>query len=123
MKLKDLIAVCGAKHLTVAIPPSYFTKNKALYDLAERTRRSDAYGSFYREGSYASGPKSVKGYITAVLTEDTYLLEIDDPHTKFLRLYRDEKLMADFAEMTIDHAEPVLYNWEDAEALRVTLVY
>ena len=98
MKLKDLIAVCGAENITVAIPPSYFTKNKALYDLANRTR------------------------ITAVLTEDTHLLKIDNVHTKFLRLYRDEKLMADFAEMTVAHAEPILYSWDDAEALRVVLV-
>lgn len=121
MKLKDLIAVCGAENITVAIPLSYFTKNKALYDLANRTRHTDAYGSFHREGT--RGSKPVEGYITAVLTEDTHLLKIDNVHTKFLRLYRDEKLMADFAEMTVAHAEPILYSWDDAEALRVVLVY
>lgn len=36
MKLKDLIAVCDIKQLTIAIAPSYFKKNKALYDLAEK---------------------------------------------------------------------------------------
>lgn len=30
MKLKDLIAVCDSKHITIAIAPSYFKKNKAL---------------------------------------------------------------------------------------------
>lgn len=40
-----------------------------------------------------------------------------------MRLYRDEKLMADFAEMTVAHAEPILYSWDDAEVLRVVLVY
>ena len=65
MKLKDLIAVCGAENITVAIPPSYFTKNKALYDLANRTRHTDAYGSFHREGT--RGSKPVEGYITAVI--------------------------------------------------------
>lgn len=113
MKLKDLIAVCGAKHLTVAIPPSYFTKNKALYDLAERTRHSDAYGSFYREAS-----DTVDGYITAVLAADTPLLD----HNKFLHLYKNETLMATFADMDVAHADVKQYAY-DQEALRITLVY
>lgn len=86
MKLKDLIAVCGKERLTIAIAPSYFTKNKALYDLAEKTRHVDAYGSFYRETAYPEGPKSVEGYITAVLTADTQLLD----NNQFLHLYKDE---------------------------------
>ena len=113
MKLKDLIAVCNVKQLTIAIAPSYFKKNKNLYDLAEKTRRSDAYGSFYRETS-----DSVNGYITAVLTADTPLLD----HNKFLHLYKDEALMATFADMTIDHMEPTQYAY-DQEAIRVTLNY
>ena len=72
MKLKDLITVCDRKHLTIAIAPSYFKKNKALYNLAEQTRRLDAYGTFYREGAYSNGSE---GYITAVLTKDTPLLD------------------------------------------------
>ena len=110
MKLKDLIAVCNIKQLTIAIAPSYFKKNKDLYDLAEKTRRSDAYGSFYRETD--------NGYITAVLTADTLLLD----HNKFLHLYKDETLMATFANMTVEHAEVKQYAY-DQEALRVTLVY
>lgn len=115
MKLKDLIAVCDTKHLTIAIAPSYFKKNKALYDLAEKTRRSDTYGTFYREGDYSNGSE---GYITAVLTKDTPLLE----HNKFLHLYKDDSLMNTFADMTIDHMEPTQYAY-DQEAIRVTLNY
>lgn len=113
MKLKDLIAVCDIKHLTIAITPSYFKKNKALYDLAEKTRRTDAYGTFYRETS-----DSVNDYITAVLTKDTPLLD----HNKFLHLYKDDSLMNTFADMTIDHMEPTQYAY-DQEAIRVTLNY
>ena len=113
MKLKDLIAVCHIKQLTIAIAPSYFKKNKALYDLAERTRRTDAYGTFYREAS-----DSVNGYITAVLTADTPLLD----HNKFLHLYKDENLMATFADMDVAHADVKQYAY-DQEALRITLVY
>lgn len=118
MKLKDLIAVCGKERLTIAIAPSYFAKNKALYDLAEQTRRSDAYGSFYRETTYPEGPKPVEGYISAVLTADTPLLD----HNKFLHLYKDETLMVTFAEMDVAHADVKQYAY-DQEALRVTLVY
>lgn len=113
MKLKDLIAICDIKQLTIAIAPSYFKKNKDLYALAEKTRRADAYGSFYRETS-----DSVNSYITAVLTADTPLLD----HNKFLHLYKDETIMATFADMTVDHAEVKQYAY-DQEALRVTLVY
>lgn len=115
MKLKDLIAVCDRKHLTIAIDPSYFKKNKALYNLAEQTRRSDAYSTFYREGNYSNGSE---GYITAVLTKDTPLLD----HNKFLHLYKDDSLMNTFADMTIDHMEPTQYAY-DQEAIRVTLNY
>jgi hypothetical protein len=115
MKLKDLIAVCDSKHITIAIAPSYFKKNKALYDLAEKTRRSDAYGTFYREGDYSNGSE---GYITAVLTKDTPLLD----HNKFLHLYKDKSLMETFADMTVDHMEPTQYAY-DQEAIRVTLNY
>lgn len=110
MKLKDLIAVCNIKQLTIAIAPSYFKKNKDLYDLAEKTRRSDAYGSFYREID--------NGYITAVLTADTPLLD----HNKFLHLYKNETLMATFSDMTVDHIDAKQYAY-DQEALRVTLIY
>lgn len=113
MKLKDLIAVCDIKQLTIAIAPNYFKKNKDLYDLAEKTRRSDAYGSFYREAS-----DSVNGYITAVLTADTPLLD----HNKFLHLYKNETLMATFADMDVAHADVKQYAYEQ-EALRITLVY
>ena len=113
MKLKDLIAVCYIKQLTIAIAPSYFKKNKALYDLAERTRHTDACGSFYREAS-----DTVDGYITAVLTADTPLLD----HNKFLHLYKDETLMATFADMDVAHADVKQYAY-DQEALRVVLVY
>ena len=113
MKLKDLIAVCDIKQLTIAIAPNYFKKNKALYDLAEKTRRSDAYGTFYREAS-----DSVNGYITAILTPNTPLLD----HNKFLHLYKDDSLMNTFADMTIDHIEPTQYAY-DQEAIRVTLIY
>ena len=113
MKLKNLIAVCNVKQLTIAIAPSYFKKNKDLYDLAEKTRRSDAYGNFYREAS-----DSVNGYITAVLTADTPLLD----HNKFLHLYKDETLMATFLDMTVKHVDVKQYAY-DQEALRVTLVY
>lgn len=115
MKLKDLIAVCDTKHLTIAIAPSYFKKNKALYDLAEQTRRSDAYGTFYREGAYSNG---ADGYITAVLTKDTPLLD----HNKFLHLYKNDSLVNTFADMTVDHMEPTQYAY-DQEAIRVTLIY
>ena len=115
MKLKDLIAVCDIKCLTIAIAPSYFKKNKALYDLAEQTRRSDAYGTFYREGDYSNG---ADGYITAVLTKNTPLLK----NNKFLHLYKDESLMETFADMTVDHMEPTQYAY-DQEAIRVTLNY
>ena len=115
MKLKDLIAVCDTKYLTIAIAPSYFKKNKALYDLAEKTRRSDAYGTFYREGAYSNGSD---GYITAVLTKDTPLLE----NNKFLHLYKDESLINTFADMTINHMEATQYAY-DQEAIRVTLNY
>lgn len=115
MKLKDLIAVCDIKRITVAIAPSYFKKNKDLYNLAEQTRRSDAYGTFYREGAYSNG---ADGYITAVLIKDTPLLE----HNKFLHLYKDKSLMDTFANMTIDHMEPTQYAY-DQEAIRVTLNY
>lgn len=115
MKLKDLIAVCDSKHLTIAIAPSYFKKNKVLYDLAEKTRRSDAYGTFYREGNCSNGSE---GYITAVLTKDTPLLD----HNKFLHLYKNDSLMNTFADMTVDHMEPTQYAY-DQEALRITLVY
>lgn len=115
MKLKDLIAVCDIKHLTIAIAPSYFKKNKALYDLAEQTRHSDAYGTFYREGAYSNG---ADGYITAVLTKNTPLLD----HNKFLHLYKDDSLVNTFADMTIDHMEPTQYAY-DQEAIRVTLIY
>lgn len=110
MKLKDLIAVCDIKQLTIAIAPSYFKKNKALYDLAEKTRRSDAYGSFYR--------KTDNGYITAILTPNTPLLD----HNKFLHLYKNDSLMDTFANMTVDHMEPTQYAY-DQEAIRVTLNY
>lgn len=110
MKLKDLIAVCDKKYLTIAIAPSYFTKNKDLYDLAEKTRHSDAYSTFYRETD--------NSYITAVLTADTPLLD----HNKFLHLYKDETLMATFTDMTVKHADVKQYAY-DQEALRVTLVY
>lgn len=110
MKLKDLIAVCNVKQLTIAILPGYFKKNKDLYDLAEKTRHSDAYGTFYREND--------NGYITVVLTPNTPLLD----HNKFLHLYKDETLMATFANMTVDHTEVKQYAY-DQEALRVTLVY
>lgn len=110
MKLKDLIAICDIKQLTIAIAPSYFKKNKALYDLAEKTRRSDAYGTFYRETD--------NSYITAVLTDDTPLLD----HNKFLHLYKDDSLMNTFANMTVDHMEPTQYAY-DQEAIRVTLNY
>jgi hypothetical protein len=113
MKLKDLITVCNVKQLTIAITPRYFKKNKNLYDLAEKTRRSDAYGSFYCETS-----DSVNGYITAVLTADTPLLD----HNKFLHLYKDEALMATFADMDVAHVDFKQYAY-DQEALRVTLVY
>lgn len=115
MKLKDLIAVCDIKQLTIAIAPNYFKKNKALYDLTEKTRRSDAYGTFYREGYYSNGSE---GYITAILTKDTPLLD----HNKFLHLYKDDSLMNTFANMTIDHMEPTQYAY-DQEAIRVTLNY
>ena len=115
MKLKDLIAVCDTKHLTIAIAPSYFKKNKALYDLAEKTRRSDAYGTFYREEAYSNGSD---GYITAVLTKDTPLLE----NNKFLHLYKDESLINTFADMTVNHMEATQYAY-DQEAIRVTLNY
>lgn len=110
MKLKDLIAICDIKQLTIAIAPSYFKKNKALYDLAEKTRRSDAYGTFYRETD--------NSYITAVLTNDTPLLD----HNKFLHLYKDETLMTTFADMTVKHADVKQYAY-DQEAIRVTLNY
>lgn len=110
MKLKDLIAVCNIKQLTIAIAPSYFKKNKDLYDLAEKTRRSDAYGNFYREID--------NSYITAILTADTPLLD----HNKFLHLYKDETLMATFSDMTVDHIDAKQYAY-DQEALRVTLIY
>ena len=110
MKLKDLIAVCNIKQLTIAIAPSYFKKNKDLYDLAEKTRRSDAYGSFYREID--------NSYITAVLTADTPLLD----HNKCLHLYKDKTLMATFSDMTVDHIDVKQYAY-DQEALRITLVY
>lgn len=110
MKLKDLIAVCDKKYLTIAIAPSYFTKNKDLYDLAEKTRHSDAYSTFYRETD--------NSYITAVLTADTPLLD----HNKFLHLYKDDSLVNTFADMTIDHMEPTQYAY-DQEAIRVTLNY
>lgn len=113
MKLKDLIAVCNIKQLTIAIAPSYFKKNKDLYALAEKTRRSDAYGTFYREAS-----DSVNDYITAVLTADTPLLD----HNKFLHFYKDETLMATFADRDIAHADVKQYAY-DQEALCVTLVY
>lgn len=90
-------------------------KNKALYDLAEKTRRSDAYGTFYREGDYSNGSE---GYITAVLTKDTPLLD----HNKFLHLYKDETLMATFTNMTVKHADVKQYAY-DQEAIRVTLNY
>lgn len=115
MKLKDLIAVCDIKHLTIAIAPSYFKKNKALYDLAEKTRRSDAYGTFYRKRDYSNGSE---GYITAVLTKNTPLLE----HNKFLHLYKDKSLMDTFANLTVDHMEPTQCAY-DQEAIRVTLNY
>lgn len=110
MKLKDLIAVCDIKQLTIAIAPSYFKKNKALYDLAEKTRRSDAYGSFYRETD--------NSYITAILTPNTPLLD----HNEFLHLYKNDSLMDTFANMTVDHMEPTQYAY-DQEAIRVTLNY
>lgn len=110
MKLKDLIAVCDKKYLTIAIAPSYFTKNKDLYDLAEKTRHSDAYSTFYRETD--------NSYITAVLTANTPLLD----HNKFLHLYKDDSLVNTFADMTIDHMEPTQYAY-DQEAIRVTLNY
>ena len=110
MKLKDLIAVCDIKQLTIAIAPSYFKKNKALYDLAEKTRRSDAYGSFYHETD--------NGYITAILTPNTPLLD----HNKFLHRYKNDSLMDTFANMTVDHMEPTQYAY-DQEAIRVTLNY
>lgn len=110
MKLKDLIAVCDIKQLTIAIAPSYFKKNKALYDLAEKTRRSDAYGSFYRETD--------NGYITAILTPNTPLLD----HNKFLHLYKNEALMATFTNLTVKHADVKQYAY-DQEAIRVTLNY
>lgn len=110
MKLKDLIAVCDIKQLTIAIAPSYFKKNKALYDLAEKTRRSDAYGSFYRETD--------NDYITAILTPNTPLLD----HNKFLHLYKNEALMATFTNLTVKHADVKQYAY-DQEAIRVTLNY
>ena len=115
MKLKDLITVCDIKRITIAIAPSYFKKNKDLYTLAEQTRRSDAYGTFYREGAYSNG---ADGYITAILTKDTPLLD----HNKFLHLYKNESLMATFADMTINHMEPTQYAY-DQEAIRITLNY
>lgn len=113
MKLKDLIAVCDIKQLTIAIAPNYFKKNKTLYDLAEKTRRSDAYGTFYREAS-----DSVNDYITAILTPNTPLLD----HNKFLHLYKNKTLMTTFADMDITHADVKQYAY-DQEAIRVTLNY
>lgn len=93
------------------LPLHLVTSRKTkLYDLAEKTRRSDAYGSFYRETD--------NGYITAILTPNTPLLD----HNKFLHLYKNDSLMDTFANMTVDHMEPTQYAY-DQEAIRVTLNY